>query len=99
MTELTAQEQELLEFYRERRGIVMNCNIGFGIDIVGAPEGRSEIRVRTDMDPNEGPATRALMEAIVTAWSAALKQEPAHVDLPQISVRYSTQTPDQPDER
>lgn len=79
-------EQELIDAYRSKRGIVLNCNFTFGVQVVQAPDGRAELRVDKDLQPI-GPAVRAFMQEIVSAWSKALESEPVHVDLIQTNIR------------
>lgn len=72
---LTRTEQELLTAFREGKGIILNCNIEFGVQLADGPDGRIVIRV--DPAPRisvNTPAWTKTVRFIVRRWTAILDQ-------------------------
>lgn len=59
-TELSSDELDIIEAFREKRPIICNVNFGFGVVLREAEDGRGVIEVDQDISP--APSHRALKE-------------------------------------
>lgn len=52
------------------KGVLLNCNLGLGVEVTELPDGRASIHVSPTPITNgyDGPALRAFMEETAVKW-------------------------------
>lgn len=72
--DLTPDEEDIIKSIREGRGVIINCNLGFGVRVYDDADGRVNISVASSvLRPGyDGAVVRSMMAGVVQSWSQEL---------------------------